>query len=146
MTINSDGQVIDRYRRVSPGWKESFAGKQYCEGDGFHTFDYGNKVIAIGLCGDLWFDRNIEKINQLNPDVVFWPVYTDYNYNEWNKSVKKEYAIQAGKLKGKVLYVNSYCLDKEGDEIAKGGAALFVNGHIESEIPSGKEDVLIVEV
>lgn len=54
MTIDKNGQIIDLYRRVSPGWKESFAGKEYCEGDGFHTFHLLGREVAIGLCGDLY--------------------------------------------------------------------------------------------
>lgn len=50
MTIDKNGQIIDLYRRVSPGWKESFAGKEYCEGDGFHTFHLLGREVAIGLC------------------------------------------------------------------------------------------------
>lgn len=146
MTIDSAGEVIDVYRRVSPGWKEAFAGEQYREGKGFHAFSFMGKRIVTGLCGDLWFDKNIREVKGLLPDIVFWPVYTDYNCKEWNETIKHEYAAQAGIIGGKVLYVNSFCVDKEGDDIAKGGSVLFVDGRIEEEIPSGKEDVLIVEV
>ena len=146
ITIDTNGSVIDIYRRVSPGWKGFFANDKYCEGKGFHTFSFKGKDVVIGLCGDLWFDENVEEVKKLRPDVVFWPVYTDFNFNEWNTSMKYEYASQANKLCETVLYVNSFCRDKEGDEIAKGGSALFLNGHISQEIPSGKEDVLFVEV
>lgn len=146
MTIGSDGNVIDLYRRVSTGWKEPFASDRYREGNGFHAFSFMGKRIAVGLCGDLWFDENIDEVKKLKPDVVLWPVYTDYNFNEWNTSVKYEYAAQAGKVCEKALYVNSFCRDKEGDEVAKGGSALFWNGRISREVPSGKEALLFVEV
>ena len=146
ITINSGGNIIDVYRRVSPGWKEEFANEQYREGNGFHIFSYMDRKIAIGLCGDFWFDTNINEVKKLLPDVVFWPVYTDFNYNEWNTSIKYEYAEQAGRIGGNVLYVNSVCKDKEGDDIARGGSALFIDGKISKEIPSGKEDILFVEV
>lgn len=146
ITINANGEVIDIYHRVSPGWKEAFACDKYCEGQGFHAFSYKGKDIVIGLCGDLWFDENIDEIKQLSPDVVFWPVYTDFNYNEWNASVKYEYASQANKFCKTVLYVNSFCKDKEGAEIAKGGSVLFQNGGISQEVPAGKEDILFVDV
>lgn len=146
ITVAADGTILDIYRRVSPGWKEEFANEQYREGDGFHTFVYEGKSIAVGLCGDLWFDENVAAIKELQADVVFWPVYTDFNSEEWNTEVKYEYAEQGGGIGSKVLYVNSVCLDKEGEEIAKGGAAIFVEGKIEAEIPSGDEGVLIVEV
>ena len=146
ITIDSNGNVIDVYRRVSPGWKEEFANEQYQEGNSFHTFSYMDRKIVVGLCGDLWFDENIKEVKQLLPDIVFWPVYTDFNYNEWNTSIKYEYAEQAGKIGGSVLYVNSVCKDKDGDEIARGGSVLFIDGEIRKEIPSGKEDILFVEV
>jgi len=146
MTIDAGGRIIDLYRRVSPGWKESFAGERYCEGNEFHTFEFFGKRIAVGLCGDLWFDENVEAINQLEPEVVFWPVYTDFNYEEWNNEVKYEYAEQAEKITANVLYVNSFCLDKTGDDIANGGAAFFSNGKIKKEVLSGKEEVLVVEI
>ena len=101
----------------------------------------GERTV-VGLCGDLWFDENVMKIKSLSPDVIFWPVYTDFNCNEWNESMKYEYAEQAGKVGGKVLYVNSYCKDRDGDEIARGGSVFFHDGVIIKEIPSGKEDVL----
>ena len=146
ITIDSNSKVIDVYRRVSPGWKEETANEQYCEGKEFHAFEYKGQRIVVGLCGDLWFDENITEIKSLSPDLVFWPVYTDFNYNEWNKSMKYEYAEQAGKVGGIVLYINSFCKDKDGDEIARGGSALFVDGQIVKEIPAGNEDVLVVEV
>ena len=146
ITIDATGEIIDIYRRVSPGWKLPEAGEQYLEGDRFHTFSYLGKTITVGLCGDLWFDENICEINRLHPDIVFWPVYTDFNYNEWNSTEKYEYADQIGKLNGKILYVNSVCLDKDEEEIARGGAVLFIDGKINKEIPSGNENILIVEV
>lgn len=146
ITIDKNGKIADLYRRVSEGWKEPEANERYCEGKGFHTFSFMDKSIAVGLCGDLWFDKNAEAINQLNADAVFWPVYTDYNCEEWNTTTKEEYAKQAGKINKKVLYVNSYCLNKDGDEIARGGAAVFEGGKILEEIPSGKENVLVVEM
>lgn len=102
ISIDSNGKIIDIYRRVSPGWKEEFACDRYCEGKGFHTFDFNKKKIAIGLCGDLWFEENILSINEIHPDLVLWPVYTDFNYKEWNSTMKYEYVEQANKIKAPV--------------------------------------------
>ena len=146
LTVDRTGNVIDLYRRVSPGWKESFADEHYREGEEFHSFLFLDRKVVVGLCGDLWFDTNIDRINKLHPDIVFWPVYTDFNEHEWNTSEKLEYAAQAGRINSKVLYVNSLCKDREADDIAKGGAALFAGGRIEAEIPSGQEGILVVEV
>lgn len=146
ITIGANGSVIDLYRRVSPGWKESFASTQYREGNGFHAFHFMDQKVVVGLCGDLWYDENVDSVKLMKPDVVFWPVYTDFHFNEWNTSIKYEYASQAQKICEKVLYVNSVCIDREDEEIARGGSAFFENGNIRQEVPSGKEAVLFVEI
>ena len=144
--IDKNGCVIDLYRRVSPGWKEKIASEKYREGKEFSAFYFEGKRIVIGLCGDLWYDENVDKVKGLNPDVVFWPVYTDFNFNEWNTSIKFEYAEQASKFCDVALYVNSFCKDKDGDEIARGGAACFKNGEVYKDAPAGDEKILFVEV
>jgi len=115
-------------------------------GKSFNVFNFMNKRITIGLCGDLWYDENIDSINELNPDIVLWPVYTDYNYDEWNKKIKYEYLEQANRINAKGLLVNSYCKNKNDIDIARGGALYISNKKIVDEVLSGKEDILIVEV
>ena len=147
ITLDKHGRIIDLYRRVSPGWKDAFAGKAYREGSGFHTFDFLGKKAAVGLCGDLWYEENISRLNDLNPDIVWWPVYTDYADSEWNSAAKFEYAQQVANIHAPVLYVNSVCLNPSGDhEMAKGGAAWFDQGFIKAELPAGNEGILFIEV
>ena len=147
ITIDKNGNIVDIYKRVSSTWKEEYANENYREGNGFHCFDLEGQKIVVALCGDLWFDENVKAINELNPDILFWPVYTDYNYEEWNNKEKFEYAKQAKKVNAKILYVNSYCLDRSEDAgAAKAGAVLFINGKIEKEASSGKEDILFLDI
>lgn len=147
LTIDSEGNIVNLYRRVSKGWKEAYATEEYCEGSSFSSFLFMGKRIVVALCGDLWYEENIKAIQELNANIVFWPVYTDFDYEEWNNKLKYEYLEQASKISSDVLYVNSYCIDKEDiDEIAKGGAIFFSKGKIISEKPAGKEDTLIVEI
>ena len=146
LTIDKNGEVLDNFRRVSVGWKAPIADFHYCEGGSFRKFNYLNKSISVALCGDLWYEENCIQMKSLNTDIVLWPVYTDFNFQEWNDVIKYEYSEQAEKCGDNLLYVNSHCLDKESHNIARGGAALFINGKIESEISAGEEDVLIVEV
>ena len=145
MTIGADGEIVNNFRRVSVGWKEPEADGHYQEGKEFPVFEYLGRKFTVGLCGDLWYEENIQKLKEILADIVLWPVYTDYPYEEWNKSVKLEYAEQVSTLGKPVLYVNSVCLEREGYEIARGGAACFENGTIKCETPSGKESVLLVE-
>lgn len=82
----------------------------------------------------------------VNADVVLWPVYTDFNYEEWNKTIKHEYAEQAARFGHCVCYVNSVCMDREGFEIARGGATYFLDGRIKYQTPAGEESILYVKM
>ena len=146
LTITKDGEIIDNFRRVSIGWKEPVADFHYVEGKGFGQFSYLEKTISVGLCGDFWYAENCIQMENLDSDIVLWPVYTDFDSKEWNESMKYEYAQQAQKCGSNILYVNSHCLDKNSDNIARGGAVLFNEGKIVRELPAGEEGVLIVEV
>lgn len=149
LTIGRNGETINNYRRVSVGWREQFTDGHYCEGEDFPSFTFEGRTLSVGLCGDFWSDELIARMNRVKKDIILWPVYTDFNYSEWNSSVKLEYADQAGLLGGDVLYVNSYCLDhvmKENEELARGGAVWFHDGVICRETLSGSESVLIVRV
>ena len=147
MTIGKDGQTLDLFRRVSPGWKELHAGSRYREGENFHTFPFMGKKLSVALCGDLWDENNVRKMRALQPDAVLWPVYTDFSAESWNTSLKHEYAVQAEKVCLCVLHVNAHCLDKQTEEdAAKGGCALFSRGSIAAELPAGSEGVLIAEL
>ncbi len=144
ITINQNGEMIDIYRRISQGWKEPFADEHYAEGERFHTFEFMDKSFSVALCGDLWEEGNVPAMQSLHAEVVIWPVYTDFNYKEWNEQIKLEYAEQVKELGSCVLHVNSYCLEQEDENMARGGAAWFCDGSIKEELPAGQEAVLLV--
>lgn len=54
--------IVSAQSRVSPGWKEPSAGKEYREGSGFHTFDFLGKKAAVGLCGDFWYEETMRSV------------------------------------------------------------------------------------
>ena len=146
-TIDSQGELVNVFRRVSPGWKIEGAGESYRQGEGFHSFLLEGRKMAVGLCGDLWFDENIRQIKDLRLYLLLWPVYTDFPFKEWNSSIKYDYAVQANRACPRTLLVNSFCLDKrDEEEIAKGGAAFFLQGKIGKDLPAGEEGALFVEI
>lgn len=145
--IGADGEIVTVFHRVSVGWKDfSKTDNHYREGRHFEKFCYGGKSFTIGLCGDLWTEGRPEEMNALNADVVLWPVWCDYNADEWNNSVKYEYAEQAALCGDCVLLVNPYCADGEEMDAAPGGAVCFQHGKIAAEMPVGNCGAIIVEV
>ena len=145
--IGADGETVNVFRRVSVGWKEyEKTDEHYREGACFERFSYGGKTFAIGLCGDLWTDGRPEEMKALNADVVLWPVWCDYKADEWNNSIKHEYAEQAALCGDSVLLVNPYGADLDTPDVASGGLAHFRNGSIVSELSAGNSGTMIVEV
>lgn len=145
--IGSDGEIVNVFHRVSVGWKEyTRTDDHYREGEHFERFCYGGKTFSVGLCGDLWTEERPEEMKALNADIVLWPVWCDYDPEEWNKRVKREYAEQAALCGDCVLLVNPFCADPGVVGAAAGGAAWFQNGSIVEEAPSGKSGMLIVEI
>ena len=145
--IGSDGDIVTVFHRVSIGWKEfSKSDDHYREGKHFEKFCYCGKCFAIGLCGDLWTDGRPEEMKALNADVVLWPVWCDYKADEWNNSIKHEYAEQAALCGDSVLLVNPYGADLDTPDVASGGLAHFRNGSIVSELSAGNSGTMIVEV
>ena len=145
--IDSDGEIVTVFHRVSIGWKEyDKTDDHYREGKHFEKFCYGVKSFAIGLCGDLWTDGRPEDMKALNTDVVLWPVWCDYKADEWNNIIKHEYAEQAGLCGDSVLLVNPCCADPDATDVASGALAYFRNGRIVSELSAGNSGTMIVEV
>lgn len=141
--INKFGEVSDIFRRVSKTWTVKDASCEYKTGNEFHKFDFMGVKIVVEICGDLWFEDNIKKINELAPDIILWPLYIDYSLNEWRDVAEVEYKHQAAKLKAPTLMVNSYMNDSIG---AIGGAYHFSKGEIKSSVPLGRVGELTIEI
>lgn len=143
--IGADGEIVNVFHRVSPGWKDcSQTNGHYREGARFEKFSYGGKTFAVGLCGDLWTEGRPEEMKALSADVVLWPVWCDYPASEWNGAVRQEYACQAALCGHDVLLVNPFCTDPEGAGNAAGACVHFRDGIIVREHPSGRPGVLMV--
>jgi len=144
MVISDDGQIINNYRRISPGWKEPMADTRYYkEGKGFSLFEYKGKKFTTAICGDLWNDKNIESIKQLKADCVLWPLYIDYSIEQWENGEKEEYALQVKEIPAPVLMINSHVDAENG---AKGGCCVFLDGHVLKELLMGNIGILEYEV
>lgn len=135
----SGGVLLQRYRRISPGWKES--GKtddHYQEGTEAGTFSYRGKRCRIALSGDLW-DETAAQFRQ-EADLLLWPVHLDYAKEAWEQEARQAYAQKAAEYCDHALMVNSV------DDAANGGACWFQNGTCKAELPMGTEGLLLVEV
>lgn len=144
IVISDDGEILNNYRRITPGWKEPIADRRYYkEGNGFSIFNFKGKKFATAICGDLWYEENINSIKQLKADFVLWPLYVDYSVDKWEKGEREEYALQAKQTQAPVLMINSYV---EDEKRAKGGCCIFDDGDVLKELPMGNLGVLEYEI
>ena len=143
LCIDKNGDVLDVYRRVSKTWTPEHAGRHYKTGDDFHTFHFMDKKLLVAICGDLWFAENLDRINELEPDLILWPLYIDYSIEEWSRGEKDEYARQVSGLNAPVLMVNSFLQESKG---AVGGAYLFDGGAIKDSLPLGEIGSLTITI
>ena len=97
-------------------------------------------------CAFIGADGRPEEMHALDADVVLWPVWCDYRADEWNSTIKHEYAEQAQKCGRRVLLINPYCADDNADDAAAGGAVDFRDGKIQAEMPAGNSGMLMVTV
>ena len=133
----ANGEIIHNYRRISKGWKEySKTNEHYKEGSLVEAFEYKGKKCVISLCGDLW---DYPQRFALGEDLLLWPVYVCWTKEEWENGGKLEYAEQAKLCCKNTLFINSLC-----DGNAFGGAAQFLDGKIQRELPILNEGLLYV--
>lgn len=139
IVIDRNGKIIDLYRRVTAGWKEPIASKEYMEGVDFHTFNLMGKVFATAICGDLWDDERLREMENINADVVLWPLYVDYSTEEWNERILVEYKDRVNNINCPVFMINSYVEEKNR---AKGGCYVFYNNEVIKALPMGNVGIL----
>ena len=141
--IDKNGDVLDVYRRVSKTWTPKHAGQQYKTGEDFQVFHYMGKRFLVAICGDLWFAENLDRINELEPELILWPLYIDYSTEEWLAGDKDEYVRQVSGLNAPVLMVNSFLQESKG---AVGGAYLFHGGMVKASLPLGETGSLSIPI
>lgn len=140
IVLDSEGNTVDLFRRVSLGWKEhSITGPEYREGPGFHGFELQSVRTVTAICGDLWYAENLAAIKALEPQVLLWPLYVDYAAHGWEGETRAEYAEQASGLGCPVLMINSLVDDPQR---ANGGAVVFHRGRVLAELPMGQIGML----
>lgn len=138
IVIDKNGKIIDIYRRVTTGWKEPIATKEYMEGVELHTFNFMGKVFATAICGDLWDDERLKEMENINADVFLWPLYVDYSTEKWNKELV-EYIDRVKNIKCPVCMINSYV---EDENRANGGCYVFFNNEVIKSLPMGNVGIL----
>ena len=135
--LMSQGKILHNYRRISKGWKEyRITDEHYCEGKDTSSFNYHDLNSQIALCGD-----GFEYPQRFTDnDLLFWPVYVNYDLNKWQEYLP-DYLAKASLMSKQVLLYNS--LSK--DPLSIGGAYYFKDKKIQDAYPFEQEGILVIE-
>lgn len=127
MVVDKKGETILNYRRVSSGWRPFDTCADYREGSDFYSFNLDGKVFSCLICGDLWEDKLLLPILEMDEkvDAFLYPVHCDYTVDFWENCEHKEYQKRSAILAKTVLFCNNYT---EGKKTAKGGAYVWSKG------------------
>jgi N-carbamoylputrescine amidase len=75
VVINSDGSVMDNYRKThipdGPGYEEKFYFKPGDTGFKVYATTYGK--IGVGICWDQWFCETARALTLMGAEIIFYP-------------------------------------------------------------------------
>ena len=158
ITINSNGKIISKYRKMhipdDPGYYEKF---YFTPGDqGFKNIKTKFGEIGTLVCWDQWFPEAARLTALKGSEIIFYPTAIGWHPKEKNKygksqldawiTMQKSHAIANGVY---VAAVNRVGKEKKGNrEIEFWGNSLVIdpNGNVISKMNSNKEGILICKI
>lgn len=135
------GRLAYNYRRISRGWREYWrTDHHYKEGETTVEFPYKGHKIMLALCGDMWEYPERFKTS----GILVWPVFVNFEPEQWEQNEKAAYAKQALLAADRVLMVDS--ISRGTDPAGVGGTFYFCGGTIKEKADYGVESILTVEI
>ncbi len=150
--IDPEGQIILKYRRISPGWHGPTADSSvYRHGESIPLAETPLGSFAFLICGDLFDDVLVERVRTAGPDWLLLPFarcFDDGSYDQrrWDQEEKQEYADHAAKT-GAVCMMVNYVAERELDGGSFGGAMIVGrDGSVLAEAPLGQPGLWLFDL
>ncbi|MDN5280023.1 MAG: hypothetical protein PWR01_3988 [Clostridiales bacterium] len=145
LILDKSAKILENYRRISTGWKESVASDEfYKEGDKLSSIKLGSSKCTIALCGDLWTEDFVKNVAIHESDTILWPLYIDYTKNEWENFAKDEYLNQVKSIGKRTILINSR---GSSENSAKGGLIdISASGEVIDEVEMDSSSLLVLEL
>ena len=147
LLIDRMGNVVFRYRRVSPGWRGPDAdGGFYGEGSDVDCFAAEFGRVALLICGDLFDDGLVARVRQERPDLLLVPFARalaggGQDQSRWDQEELPQYEAQVRKARTTALLVNY--LD---DDYVGGAMVIGADGSLKASLPLGRADILLTDL
>lgn len=151
--IDKLGNVISKYRRITDGWHGSNVDKEiYKEGTDIKIFSIENKIYSYLICGDLFDDRLICKLNDENIDILIFPFARtfydgDVSQQKWEHEEMPHYIEQIIKCGAVTLMTNYINYSSNSESYFFGGAYVIdKSGKIMAKKEIGNEGLLYMDI
>lgn len=141
LIVDSEGQTVVKYQRVSPGAWIKDANVEYRMGKEFPVFEFGGERFTVMVFGDFWEDYLLDSIIELDPqvDAFLWPVHCDYTVEKWTTGEHEAYRARSQILAKPIFFVNNLRLEDDG---AKGGAYVWRQSRELAALNPGQEGLI----
>lgn len=110
--IDSHSDIILKYRRINPRWHVSSAPEHlYCQGTTLDAVSTSFGRIAFAICGDMFDEAVISRIQNAQPDYLIVPLarsYANHSHEWWENEEKAVYSSQVGEIGVMSFLVNSF--------------------------------------
>jgi len=151
--IDPYGQIVLKYRRISPGWHGPNANPFfYRHGESISKVDTPLGSFAFLICGDLFDDYLTEQVKSLKVDWLLFPFarcFDDGSYDQerWDEEEKPKYVESALKTGASCIMVNYLSSEdlRDGNSFG-GGMIVGRDGRILKEVPLGKSGLFLAQV
>ncbi len=148
--FNPDGELILHYRRNDSGWHSlDDDPKIYCEDDQIPVVDSPIGRLAFLICGDLWNDEVLRRLQTDHPEYLLYILARDIIPRTQVKQIwESEFLSYRNRWKSvgsHVLAANLFCNYENAESI---GGAWYIknNGEVLVSIPILQEGFLLIDL
>jgi N-carbamoylputrescine amidase len=108
MVIDSFGNEVCCYRRISPYWKpERLFNSKYKDGKDIVPFEINEVKMVLGVCGDLYVEDTRNMFKSYKADIYIWPLAMYTEQSEWDLKEENIYKNIMLEFENDVLFVST---------------------------------------
>ena len=149
LLFGADGRILLKYRRISTGWHTRDADPAvYRHGTDMPVAHTALGSFAFLICGDITKDRLLDRIRELRPDWLLFPIARGFDEDvhderEWAEQEVAIYGERIARAGAATLLVNYV---GEMDDFYGGAVAYRADGSVLASRPLHQPGLLVVDL